>query len=105
MRFNSENIVQEETKHGQWLRVAVEARKEELERRLAELQNSEHQSSTVTEGIEDALNVLEELMPGDRENITPSVASRLAHWLDSNKHLGEIVAPRHTGRRSRVTHH
>lgn len=77
-------------KHGQGVRTQVIARRAELEARLAELQNSEQQGAPAVEAIELALATLTELLPGDLDHITPSIALPLTHWLESNKHLGLI---------------
>jgi hypothetical protein len=92
-----------EVKHGQGLRHAVLLRRDELERSLAELQNSPQQGSAAPQAIESALATLDALLPGKLDQISPVVASHLAQWLEHNKYLGILDAKRrrvHLGARS-----
>jgi hypothetical protein len=78
--------IQEE--HGHALRTAVEIRRDELELRLAQLQNSDRQGTAEPLAIESALSMLDQLLPEEHIDLSPVVAERLMRWLDANKFLG-----------------
>lgn len=79
-------------KHGGPLRLALEARREELDFALARLRNSTMQNSAPVEAIESALAALEALLPDTLEEIPPVLASQLTHWLEVSRHLGILDA-------------
>jgi len=87
--------------HGHGLRAAVTQRRQELELRLAELQNSDQQGTAAPEAIESALAHLDALLPSDGAEISPVVGEQLTRWIDTNRYLGAtpLDAPKRGARR------
>ncbi len=76
--------------HGHALRAAVMQRREELELRLAELQNSEQQGTAVPLAIEGALAMLDAILPAEDADVPPVIAEQLARWLEANRYVGVV---------------
>jgi len=78
----------EHEEHGHALRTAVEIRRDELELRLAQLQNSDRQGTAEPLAIESALAMLDQLLPEQHIDLSPVVTEQLVRWLEVNKFLG-----------------
>jgi hypothetical protein len=70
-------------KHGQALLVLVDARRRELEKELATGKPTPDRSANLKSAIE----ALKALLPGDLDQISPTVAQGLTNWIETSKYL------------------
>jgi hypothetical protein len=89
-RVEQDTSVPQVHEHGLGVRTTVMLRRQELELRLAELQNSEQQGTLAPQTIETALAALDSLLPAEHTDINPVIAEQLVRWLEVNKNLGVL---------------